>query len=128
MAMRENLKVMAIVASGLLLIGCASGTTTIVPNDDAVAEVEVGNEVEPEVAQPEEDDSFSSADLGSRDNPLPIGTTVILDDEMGGVWEITLLPPTLEANETVLDENMFNEAPPEGLQYALLPVFREVPR
>jgi len=119
---REKLKVMAIVASGLLLIGCASGTTTIVPNDDAVAEVEVDNEVEPEVAPPEEDDSSPSADLGSRENPLPIGTTVILDDEMGGVWEITLLPPTLEANESVLDENMFNEAPPEGLQYALLPV------
>lgn len=113
---------MTIVASGLLLIGCASGTTTIVPNNDPVSEVEVDEQVDLEVAPPEEDDSSSSADLGSRENPLPIGTTVILDDGMGGVWEVTLLPPTLEANAVVQEENMFNEAPPEGFQFALLPV------
>lgn len=120
--MREKINVLAIVASGLLLIGCSSGTTTIVPNNDAVSEVEVDDVVEPDVSLSEDSASSSSADLGSRENPLPIGTTVILDDGMGGIWEITLSPPTLEANKLVQDENMFNENPPEGFQYALLPV------
>ncbi|WP_158665574.1 hypothetical protein [Pontimonas salivibrio] len=68
-------------------------------------------------------DSVETAEeLGSRENPLPIGTAVVLDDGMGGVWEVTLLAPDLEANEVVLAENMFNEDPPEGFQYSLLPV------
>ena len=107
---QEKIKFMIVLASGLLLVGCASGTTTIVPNNDAVAEVRVDDEVEREVMPSEE---AASEDLGSRENPLSIGTSVILDDGMGGVWEITLLPPTLEANDSVQDENMFNEVPPE---------------
>jgi len=64
----------------------------------------------------------ASGDLGTRENPLAIGSSVILDGGQGPTWEVTLSAPTLEANQLVLDENMFNEAPPEGFQYALLPV------
>lgn len=113
---------MCVIAVGLLLSACAGGTTTIVPNGNPVAEVEAPEQEIPEVAPVEEASTGSSGELGTRENPLPIGTTVILDDGMSGIWEITLSPPTLEANKLVQDENMFNETPPEGLQYALLPV------
>jgi hypothetical protein len=119
---RGIVKVISVVAVSLLLSACAGGTTTIVPNGDPVAEVEAPEQEVLEVAPAEEAPTGSSAELGTRENPLPLGTAVVLDDGMGGVWEITLLPPTLEANQLVQDENMFNGDPPEGFQYALLPV------
>jgi len=119
--------VMVLVA---LLAACSTGTTTIVPNADSSAE---GDQQVDEAAQSADEvpadqleaDSGSeeiSDELGSRENPLPIGTAVVLDDGMGGVWEVSLIAPDLEANDVVLAENMFNEEPPEGFQYALLPV------
>lgn len=120
------------VALGLsiCLSGCSVGTTTITPTVSSETPETTAEDVveEPQVDEskaeldPPADDSSSSDELGSRSAPLPIGATVVIDDEMGGVWEVTLLPPTLNANEIVLAENMFNEEPPKGLQYALLPV------
>lgn len=114
----------------LSLSACSAGTTTITPTV-SLDSTKVASEPNSEDVQEEATDSGvdpqaesikSGDEMGSRSNPLPIGATVVLDDEMGGVWEVTLLPPSLNANELVLAENMFNDEPPEGLQYALLPV------
>jgi hypothetical protein len=113
---------LGLVLSGLLVVSCASEPATIVPSNGAATEIEMEAESDLEVTPPEEDATASSADLGSRENPLPIGTTVILNDGYGGIWEITLLPPTLEANGLVQDENRYNDPAPEGFQFALLPV------
>ena len=114
----------------MCLSGCSGGMTTITPTVSSEAPEATAEDVvddfqddEPEVeVDPPADDSGSNDEPGSRSAPLPIGATVVLDDEMGGVWEVTLLPPTLNADEIVLAENMFNEEPPDGFQYALLPV------
>jgi hypothetical protein len=120
--MEKKLSLLGLVLSGLLVVSCASEPTTIVPSNGAATEIEMEAESDLEVTPPEEDATASSADLGSRENPLPIGTTVILNDGYGGIWEITLLPPTLEANGLVQDENRYNDPAPEGFQFALLPV------
>lgn len=59
---------------------------------------------------------------GTRDNPAPLGTTVVLSEGGEDTYEITLGPATLNANEAVAAANQFNEAPPAGFQYAVLPV------
>lgn len=112
------------------LPACSTGTTTIVPtvdssvgSDQQVNEAnKSADELPAEQLEAESKALETSNELGSRENPLPIGTSVILNDGMGGIWEVTLLAPDLEANEVVLAENMFNEDPPEGFQYSLLPV------
>lgn len=53
--------------------------------------------------------------LGTRENPYPIGATVSTDD-----WEVTVDSFTAQADEAVLAENPFNEAPAEGSSYALV--------
>jgi hypothetical protein len=66
----------------------------------------------PASAAPEE-----SAEVGTRANPAPIGTAISSDE-----WEVTLGPVTLDATAAVMDANMFNDPPPEGFVYALVPV------
>ena len=115
--------VLALVGFGL--VGCSNGTTTIVPTVPQTSDSMASEPTEPEdaVASPQDEAQVdASGDLGTRENPLAIGSSVILDGGQGPTWEVTLSAPTLEANQLVLDENMFNEAPPEGFQYALLPV------
>lgn len=62
------------------------------------------------------DGDSESSDVGTRENPLPIGETVRNDD-----WEITPGSP-YEATEEVLEENTFNDEPPAGLEYWILPI------
>jgi hypothetical protein len=58
----------------------------------------------------------SSDDQGTRENPLPLGTTITL----GSDWEVLVGPSTLDANSIIAEENMFNDPAPEGFQYAIL--------
>lgn len=64
----------------------------------------------------------AESDLGTRDNPAPLGSTIELSEFGSVVYELTMGPSTLNATEAVMAANMFNEAPPEGFQYALVPV------
>jgi hypothetical protein len=57
-----------------------------------------------------------SAD-GTRENPLPVGSTVVLDE-----WDITVGAPTFGATAAVTGENMFNSEPEAGNEYALFPI------
>jgi len=57
---------------------------------------------------------------GTRDNPLPIGTTITIGAPGSPEWEVTVGPATLDATELVLNENRFNDPPKDGFQYALL--------
>lgn len=61
-----------------------------------------------------------SEDQGTRENPLPLGSTVTLEALGESEWEVTVGPATLDATEAVIAENTFNDPPEEGLQYALL--------
>lgn len=59
---------------------------------------------------------------GTRENPFPIGTTVVASEFGEDTWEITLGQPTLNATDAVLAANEFNEAPEAGFQYAVVPM------
>lgn len=61
-----------------------------------------------------------SSEQGTRDNPLPLGSTVTLDGLGESEWEVTVGPSTLDATEVVIAENTFNDPPEDGFQYALL--------
>lgn len=59
---------------------------------------------------------------GTRDNPLPLGTTVVLSELGTDTWEVSLGQPQLNATDAVLAADEFNEVPPEGFQYAVVPM------
>lgn len=80
----------------------------------------MGSETPTATEEPVEKDVL--AEVGTRSNPAPMGTTVLFSDNSGDVWEVTLSDPILNANEIVANENQFNEAPPEGFQYAMVTV------
>lgn len=64
----------------------------------------------------------ASPAVGTRENPAALGTTIELISAGAVQYEVKLGAPTLNANDAVAAENQFNEAPPAGLQYAVVPV------
>lgn len=60
-------------------------------------------------------DSGANSDLGSRENPLPIGTKITQGD-----WAVTINSVNLNATDQVMAENSFNDAPEPGMQYMLV--------
>lgn len=83
-------------------------------NDD----VQVDAPVKTEAATPVEDDAPADADEevaseeGTRENPLPLGSTISSDD-----WEVTLNSVDLNATDAVLAENPLNDGLEEGNGY-----------
>lgn len=98
----------ALTAVGDALDEASGGDTAVVADE---VEGEQGAEAE-EVAA----DSAASAE-GTREHPLPIGSTITNDD-----WEVTVNSVTLGATDAVLAANTFNSAPEEGYEYALINV------
>lgn len=64
----------------------------------------------------------STGELGTRDNPYPIGSTISFTQSGQPFYDITVGAPTLDANAIVAAENQFNDVAPAGQQYALLPL------
>jgi hypothetical protein len=57
--------------------------------------------------------AFAAA--GTREDPIPIGTTV----DLGDGWVITVLSVTPDATDQIIAENMFNSPPDEGNQFVM---------
>jgi hypothetical protein len=55
--------------------------------------------------------------LGSRGNPIPVGTAVLVDD-----WEISVVGSKPDATESVLAHNGFNEPPADDRQFFVVEV------
>lgn len=51
---------------------------------------------------------------GTRENPLPVGSTAKI-----GSWEVTLVSVNLDADAAVKKANEFNEAPADGNKYVM---------
>jgi hypothetical protein len=58
---------------------------------------------------------YASAAEGTREDPIPMGTTVELSDG----WQITVLDVVPNANSIIQKENMFNDPPDPGHQFFL---------
>ena len=86
-----------------------------VTSDSAIIE-------EPAVSEEEPTTEPDAAEVGTRDNPAPLGSTLELSEFGDVVYEVTLGPATLNANEAITASNQFNEPPTDGFQYALVPV------
>lgn len=120
-----------VVAAALPITGCSSGATTIVPDPDAVASFDELEETSEESIGTQEESSEpapqdETSELDSRQEPLPIGTTVILEDRLGLKLGVSLGSPMLEANDIVAAENMFNDEPLRASSAHCLPFPRPI--
>lgn len=64
----------------------------------------------------------TASEVGTRENPAALGTTVEMSTSGAVEYEVTLGASTLDATAAIIAANQFNEAAAEGLQYALVPV------
>ena len=62
------------------------------------------------------------SDSGSFGNPAPEGSTVVLSNFDQEEWEVTVGEANTDANQLVFDEYEYNDAPPAGSSYVLVPV------
>lgn len=85
------------------------------PDADEAGQDDAAQE-EPAV-EPEEEETDASGPAGTREDPLPFGSTIQNDD-----WTITLSNFNADANAEVADANMFNEEPTDGMQWIVLEV------
>jgi len=128
--MHRNFAVVAVALP--LLVACGGGSTTLVPSTEATSEQEAASDV-PDGVQEEADPSPEPAEedpegesepapepsQGSRQSPVPIGSTMLITDDAGvDQWEIEMLASNLNVNDVVAEENQFNDPPPPGFQYA----------
>jgi hypothetical protein len=141
--MRTRNTILTALATALLTAACggvpASGSGATVVNDDTTAEADgevdqdvdeatdgVDDGAEEQPASDHEDDedagtaggpSGDEAALGTRDNPLAIGTRI----EMGD-WSLAVTDVELDATEAVMAENEFNGPPADGRQFVMFSV------
>lgn len=57
------------------------------------------------------------AEVGTRDNPVPIGATRTIGD-----WEVSVVSVDLDAADAVAAENQFNDPPAEGHAFVMVGV------
>lgn len=63
-----------------------------------------------------------SGDVGSHDNPAPIGSTVELSQLGEPTWQVTVNAPTFNADAEVAAQSPLNDTAPAGMSFALLPL------
>ncbi|MBN1192745.1 MAG: DUF4352 domain-containing protein [Coriobacteriia bacterium] len=85
------------------LVGCLDGieVTTTDTSEDSPGETDVAD-----------DD-----DLGTRGNPIPVGTPVEIGD-----WEVTVTDVDTDADDVIAAASEFNEPPIEGSRFVLVTV------
>lgn len=83
------------------------GTDTQVSTGEDTAVVEEGT--------PEEPAEEPAAEVGTRENPAPLGSTI-----EGSEWTVVINSVTLNATDEVVAANMVNEAPDAGSEYIVI--------
>lgn len=63
-----------------------------------------------------------AGDVGSRENPAPLGSSVELSQLGEPTWQVTVNAATLNADAAVAAENSFSDTAPAGTSFALLPI------
>lgn len=113
----------------LVLLTACEGAPASGPGADVVDEAASDNASSDDASEADEtsDNDEASGDdeaetdgdaaVGTRENPLELGTTI----EMGD-WTVTVTDVTLDATDTVLAENQFNESPVDGRQFVMFNV------
>ncbi|WP_231915937.1 DUF4352 domain-containing protein [Microbacterium karelineae] len=91
------------------------GDTTI--SEEVAGDDEEASAPDDDATMEDDDDAEGSDAQGTRENPLPLGSTVDSDE-----WSITVNSVTLGATDAVLAENQFNDPPADGDEYILVNV------
>lgn len=91
----------------------AAGLSDASPTTDSKPGVSTDTSAEPET---------EAAKVGTRENPAPAGSTVVLSDNSGEIYKIAFGAATLDAGAVIAAENMFNEPADAGFQYILVPI------
>lgn len=89
------------------------GTAASAPTSDSAAD---------EATDAASEESPTDAEVGTRENPATLGSVVELSSGGSVEYEVTFGASNLMANDAVAAANQFNEAPPAGFQYAMVPV------
>ena len=103
------LLVAIVVSVGTIAVGISGAVPTTESKPNGIAEA-------PAEAEPD------APEVGTRENPAPAGSTVVLSDNSGEVYEITFGAATLDAGSIIAAENMFNQPADAGSQYILVPI------
>lgn len=133
--MQSRKTIVYLSASALLLTGCglddspASGSgASVVDDETEVAETEEAAATEAEATEEEGEaeeaeeaeeagETGEDAALGTRDNPLELGTRI----EMGD-WTIAVVDVDVEATDRIMEENEYNDPPADGRTFVMFGV------
>ncbi|MDT3438321.1 hypothetical protein [Pseudofrankia sp. BMG5.37] len=105
----RTLVAIGLLATTLAVAGCSTsdpdgnGATVVNPSAATTTGAERGGD--------------GGAKPGTRENPVPAGTTVKIGD-----WQVSLGPTVQNATDQVRGENQFNEPPAAGRQFVMVPV------
>ena len=104
------LLVAIVVSLGTVAAGISNSLPSADTKPNAIAE------------QPAEEREPDAPEQGTRENPAPAGSTIVLSDNSGEIYEIAFGAATLDAGAVIAAENMFNEPADAGSQYLLVPI------
>jgi hypothetical protein len=121
----RGLSLSGTIVSGIALLLSLIFIAIYAAGFNAVVEEVTGDGViveEPSTSGEEPATEPAAAEVGTRDNPAPLGSTISFGALGDTTYELTFGPATLNANEAIAAANQFNDPPAEGFQFALLPV------
>ena len=98
-------------SAAFILTGCSA---------DGPVVKEVAETAEAPSATPTETPKAVEAAVGTRENPVPVGTPAKHSER--SMWTFTVAPTDTEAWPEVLASNEFNSAPADGSTYIVAPV------
>ncbi|MEL4317928.1 DUF4190 domain-containing protein [Leifsonia sp. YIM 134122] len=133
LAQKNKVKTLALV--GTILSGVAAVLAVIMivvyaavfvkAVDDSLPKVDTATEAPAEsdaAEEPAEPEEPAVPEVGTRDNPAALGTTITMTENGASTWEITPGASNLNAGEAVASTNQFNDPAPDGYQWATLPL------
>ncbi|OAA23578.1 hypothetical protein UG55_103512 [Frankia sp. EI5c] len=103
--------------AALFLSGLAATAGCSVPDPDGTGADIVSQRSDPAANGTAPSAGGDDTAPGTRQRPLPAGTTVKVGD-----WQVTLGPTVLDATAQITAENQFNDPPAAGRQFVLVPV------
>lgn len=113
----------ALILSVVLAFSYTAGFFSAV--DDSLPKTEIRDssaEASPGVENESQEANSAEPALGMRENPAAIGTPIQLTSAGAVQYDVTLGTVVLNANQLVAAANPYNDDPPAGFQYALVPV------
>lgn len=108
-------RTLAIGACALTVVACGPAEEPVAVEEAAVDGAASATESLAEPTEPPPTEA--PAEAGTRENPVPIGTSRIVGD-----WNVTVNSVDFDAAEVVAAENQFNDPPAEGHVFVMLGV------